>query len=839
MDLQESLVKNLMIIAKRELFSDQFNSLSFAPPSAYDTAWLAMIPNPQNPSNPLFKGCLDWVLCNQKNGGFWGEIGHDQFVPTIQCLTATLACVVALKTWNVGDAAINKGLAFLHASAKKLLLEQNGCFPHWFAIVFPAMIELAQTKGLEVKFSIDSKALVEQVFLERHQILFQRDALCGDSDLGPYLEALPKEYNEKEILMHEKSEDESIFQSPSATAYAFMVTGNQKFLAYLVSLVKKCGHGVPQIYPLDEDLIKISLVDWIERLGLAEHFKEDIETVLAQLVRSYASEEPEKMRKHVMPLQLYKDSMAFRLLRLHGYQVSAEKFCWFLKHDDIVKRIQQHPEDYFVAMYGVHKATDVMFVGESQLEDMTRAVSKRILEKGTTQNLEKSIKDEICNPWLAQLDHLEHRKFIERNIESINQGISSKAPFYRLSSLRSPTLLQLAVENFSLRQSMFRDELKELERWSKGFGLCDMGFAREKTAYCYFAVAATVPLPTLSDVRFAVVKSAILVTVADDFFDAEASLEELETFTRAIERWDKKDLHGHSKFIFKALESLVDEISLKVFTRNGYDIKKHIQDLWYQTFLVWLEEAKWSKNGHVPSTTEYLEVATSSIATQTIVLPASFLICPNLPLDMLKFPQREKCTQLLMVLTRLLNDIRTYQREKDEGKSNLVLLYMKENPEMGTEDSIAVIQKILDEKNKEFLEHVLVKGKSDLPEACKQLHLSCLKAFQRFYSCTNAFDSPTELLADIKKAIYDPLVVEDQLNSFETFGLNKNKSSRKNEQIGKHLQFKAGISSQLCSRTSAKSFQRKVIVPQLKIRYSNLSISCPKPNLYTRYPCIL
>lgn len=82
---------------------------------------------------------------------------------------------------------------------------------------------------------------------------------------------------------------------------------------------------------------------------------------------------------------------------------------------------------------------------------------------------------------------------------------------------------------------------------------------------------------------------------------------------------------------------------------------------WHQTFVIWLKEAEWSRNGHVPSIEEYLEVATSCIATQTIVLPASLLICPTLSLDILRFPKSKKITHLLMVMTRLLNDIRTFQ----------------------------------------------------------------------------------------------------------------------------------------------------------------------------------
>ena len=63
-----------------------------------------------------------------------------------------------------------------------------------------------------------------------------------------------------------------------------------------------------------------------------------------------------------------------------------------------------------------------------------------------------------------------------------------------------------------------------------------MGFGREKTTYCYFAVAASCSLPYDSDVRMFVAKSGIIITVADDFYDMKGSLTELQTLTEAIRR---------------------------------------------------------------------------------------------------------------------------------------------------------------------------------------------------------------------------------------------------------------------------------------------------------------
>ncbi|TQD81442.1 hypothetical protein C1H46_033027 [Malus baccata] len=545
------MVKNLVMKVRQELFSPDFDIVSLVPPSPYDIAWLSMIPNPHRGSDePLFKGCLDWVVEHQTTGGFWGDDDH---VPTIESLTSTLACIVALATWDVGHDAIQKGLAFIHASTEKLLEDQNNSFLEWFVIVFPAMVELAESKGLHVHFSHGSTALVEQVFQKRQQI-FQMHRLVQSGgqqqycslELMQYLEALPEAYDinlNNTLLLCQSEEDELLIQSPSAIAYALMKTGRKVFLSKLNSIVKRCGFSVPAIYPMDEDLLRVCLVNRIERLGLAEHFLAEITSMLGQVYRIYIScEEPKSKEKHAMPLQLYKDSLAFRLLRLHGYTVSPRKFCWFLHDEDIMVYIEEHHEIFLSAMYNVYRATDVTFRGESDLEDV-KEFSKRILEKET-------LKDS---------------------------------------------------------------------------------------------------------------KNLVGPTSMNDLQDQEGSMNELEALANAVERWQGKGLDGHGKAIFKALKDFVDDISWQFFKQNGYDIKSSLQDLWHQTFVSWLNEAEWSRNGHPLSIVEYLQVAKSSIASQTILLSAALLLDTPPGLEILKSPQSYPLTNSLMLLTRLLNEIQSYQ----------------------------------------------------------------------------------------------------------------------------------------------------------------------------------
>ncbi|KAL2495081.1 geranyllinalool synthase [Forsythia ovata] len=122
-----------------------------------------------------------------------------------------------------------------------------------------------------------------------------------------------------------------------------------------------------------------------------------------------------------------------------------------------------------------------------------------------------------------------------------------------------------------------------------------------------------------------------------------------------------------------------------------------------------------------------------SIAAHTTILPASRFLNPGLPNERLEPAEYENTTKLLMVITGFLNDTRSNQKEKADGKMNLVLLHQNENPQACIDESIAYVKEIVEMNRKEFLKHVLMDGFVDLPKPCKNLHLSCMRVFQMFF----------------------------------------------------------------------------------------------------------
>lgn len=77
--------------------------------SAYDTAWVAMVPSPNSLNDPLFPECINWVLDNQHPDGSWGII-HNHHLLMKASLLSTLACALTLKRWNIGHEHMSKGI---------------------------------------------------------------------------------------------------------------------------------------------------------------------------------------------------------------------------------------------------------------------------------------------------------------------------------------------------------------------------------------------------------------------------------------------------------------------------------------------------------------------------------------------------------------------------------------------------------------------------------------------------------------------------------------------------------------------------------------------------------
>ena len=96
-------IEKLVIVVKSILNSMEDGEISI---SAYDTAWVALIEDIHGNGGPQFPSGLEWIANNQLPDGSWGDSqifsAHDRIINT-------LACVIALKSWNVHPNKCERG----------------------------------------------------------------------------------------------------------------------------------------------------------------------------------------------------------------------------------------------------------------------------------------------------------------------------------------------------------------------------------------------------------------------------------------------------------------------------------------------------------------------------------------------------------------------------------------------------------------------------------------------------------------------------------------------------------------------------------------------------------
>nr|GEV13669.1 ent-kaur-16-ene synthase, chloroplastic-like [Tanacetum cinerariifolium] len=232
----------------RKLFSNVEISVS-----SYDTAWVAMVPSPNSPKSPRFPECLNWLMDNQLNDGSWGLLNHNPHLLK-DTLSSTLACIVALKRWNVGEDCINKAM------------DKNLASPLGFDVIFPSMLEYA--KNLNINLPVKESDLGSMLH-EREREIMRCHSNEKEAYMAYILEGLGNSYD-LEMLMKYQMKNGSVLNSPSATAAALTRNQNAGCLHYLTSLLEKFG---------DADLLAEITKEW-DYMNLLKEPLKDVNAAL-------------------------------------------------------------------------------------------------------------------------------------------------------------------------------------------------------------------------------------------------------------------------------------------------------------------------------------------------------------------------------------------------------------------------------------------------------------------------------------------------------------------------------------------------------------------------------
>ncbi|KAL6634117.1 hypothetical protein ACP70R_026788 [Stipagrostis hirtigluma subsp. patula] len=714
------------------------------PPSSYDTAWAAMVPAQGAPHAPRFPRYVEWIMRNQHDDGSWGIGNLDYHSLGKEAINTTLACILALKKWNVGDEHVRKGLRFF-ANNSSYITDEKCDTPEGFNIIFPGMVMLGTDLGLEFPMG---QSELDDIFQLREMEL-QSMASGRKAYMAYIAEGLRNKQDWDQILTYQ-SMNGSLFNSPSATSALVIHSRDTSALKYLDFLENKFGSSVPTVYPMNI-YSKLFIVETLEKMGISYRFSDEINRILDMTYKSWLQNDEEIL------MDSETCAMAFRVLRMRGYDVSSDIFSKFFEDSKYHDLVQGHLKDT-KTLLELYKASQARISeDERALENIGSLTVKRLKEQLCSKRLSRpamlqesgictSVAFLLCNRRTTRAQE-EHRTFRPPKFsdEKVSIHVACQA---------TEDIIALAIEEFCSSKALYQQELRCIESWVKEFRLDDLNFSRTVPLDVYVFLASTVFTWKFPEARIAWIKNCLLTTVVDDFFDNGGSIEELKNLIALIEKWDTYNEIGfrseHVEILFFAVyktNSLIGEKAAEVQNRR---VIGHIAKLWLDYLRANMMEAEWSTTRYVPTMEEYMPIAEASIAMGPILATSLYLVGPEISENMISDPEYKDMLRLISICCRHLNDLRTYKRERTQGYVNGVLLHALRD---GGSMSLASIEAAKKEiwsgivvSRRELLRMVL-RERSRIPRLFREIMWNMCKVSHLFYLQVYDFSSLKELMA--------------------------------------------------------------------------------------------
>ncbi|XP_058091675.1 alpha-terpineol synthase, chloroplastic-like [Magnolia sinica] len=336
-----------------------------------------------------------------------------------------------------------------------------------------------------------------------------------------------------------------------------------------------------------EPLDQLELIDAVQRLGLGYLFEVEIKGALKVL--SSISNKDMGIEK-----DLYATALKFRLLRQHGYEVPQDVFDSFMDGMGSFKACLSEDTKGMLSLYDAsHLSTE----GETILDEAKAFTSRHL--KGSKRkvglHLERHVDHALELPLHWRMPRSEARWAIDTYKEEV--GMNSN-------------LLELAKLDFNRVQAMHRRNVRKTSKWWRELGLGEkLSFSRDRLMECFYWAQGVAFEPQFGYCREVLTKAAQLITTIDDLYDVYGSLDELELFTEAVDKWDAKavdQLPYYMKMCFLALYDTTNQIAYEALKDQELDIIPCLRNVWADFCKAMLVEARWCNQRYQPTLAEYL-----------------------------------------------------------------------------------------------------------------------------------------------------------------------------------------------------------------------------------------
>ncbi|KAF3453552.1 hypothetical protein FNV43_RR03992 [Rhamnella rubrinervis] len=411
--------------------------------------------------------------------------------------------------------------------------------------------------------------------------------------------------------------------------------------------------------PVTNPSEKLELVNAIQRLGVAYHFENEIEAILHQVMRNTLDHHDN---------DLYTVALRFRLLRQQGYNISCHMFN---KFKDREGNFQDCLVDDVRGMLSLYEASYLRVHGEDVLDDALSFTTTHLgrVASHLSPPLSEEVSHALNQPIRKGLPRLESRHYMS---------------IYPQDPSHNQLLLTFAKLDFNLLQQLHKKELSDIARWWKDLEFAKkLPFARDRVIECYFWILGVYFEPEYLLARRTMTKVIAMTSAIDDIYDVYGTLEELELFTEAVERWDIRmldQLPEYMQVCYKALLDVYSEIEAEMTKQRKSYRTDYAKQAMKTQVRAYMEEAKWFHKQKIPTMDEYMEVAlvssgypmlatTSYVGMGDIVNKNSFDWVISNP----------KIVRASAVLSRLMDDVVSHKFEQKRGHvASAVECYMKQ-----------------------------------------------------------------------------------------------------------------------------------------------------------------
>ncbi|GAY65215.1 hypothetical protein CUMW_239460 [Citrus unshiu] len=269
--------------------------------------------------------------------------------------------------------------------------------------------------------------------------------------------------------------------------------------------------------PTDKSFQKLSLIDAVQRLGVAYHFEREIEDELEKL----SHDEYDGNDVHTVALR-------FRLLRQQGYRISCG---WHISHhgkiilDDALALTY-----FFTGINGyssqsaeAYKAGGIYYI--NLYSKMIQRIKQLLLKVCKTRFLYASRNSpQGVKPLRRGLTRLEARYYND---------------VYSKDDSKDQTILRFAKLDFCTPKVFHRKELTTLTEWWKTLDVkTKLPYVGDRIVECYFWIMRVYFEPPYSFGRMTLSKIIPIISIIDNTYDAYSAIEEAQLFTNAIKRGD-------------------------------------------------------------------------------------------------------------------------------------------------------------------------------------------------------------------------------------------------------------------------------------------------------------